>query len=180
MRLRQTVSLLLVLVLVLAYGLFASAAAQGGPEASPADANAIAQPAHIHTGSCATLGDVAYPLNDLVAPAVGTPVASPEVEDTDSGLENVVSYSNSTVEASLDDLTSGEFAVNVHESPDEIQNYIACGDIFGSPDDGMLVIELAELNGSGFKGKAILHDNGDGTLTVEIYLTRIDSATPAA
>src|ERR671920_788585 len=33
-------------------------------------------PAHIHSGTCDTLGDVVYPLNDLTAPGMtGTPIA---------------------------------------------------------------------------------------------------------
>ena len=64
------------------------------------------QPAHIHSGSCAELGDVVHPLDDV----------------TDG-------MSETTVAAPLADLQEGEFAINVHESADAIQNYVACGDI---------------------------------------------------
>jgi hypothetical protein len=66
------------------------------------------QPAHIHSGSCAELGDVVH------------------------GLENVTDGSSeTTVEASVDELTAGGFAINVHKSEDEIQTYVACGDLGG-------------------------------------------------
>ena len=72
--------------------------------------------------------------------------------------------------SSLDDLLGAEYAINAHESVDNIQNYIACGDLTGSPTDGMLEIDLAEQNGSGLSGKAVLQDNGDGTTTVTVWL----------
>ena len=33
---------------------------------------------------------------------------------------------------SLDDLLAGDYAINVHESAENIGEYIACGDIGGS------------------------------------------------
>jgi hypothetical protein len=67
------------------------------------------QPAHIHPGSCANLDP---------APAYGLP--------------NVVDgRSESTVDASVDELLAGELAVNVHRSDDDLETYVACGDIDG-------------------------------------------------
>jgi hypothetical protein len=34
-----------------------------------------------------------------------------------------------------------------------------------------LALGLGELNGSGYSGVAWLHDNGDGTTTVTVFLT---------
>lgn len=70
-------------------------------------APATPQPAHIHSGSCAELGDVVHALADV----------------TDGTSET-------SVPASVADL-QGDFAINVHESADAIQNYVACGDIGG-------------------------------------------------
>ncbi|MCI0566304.1 penicillin-binding protein activator [bacterium] len=70
----------------------------------------ISQPAHIHTGSCAELGDVKYHLTDV----------KNEVSET-------------MLEASIDDIMKGlPLAINVHKSADEISAYIACGDITDS------------------------------------------------
>lgn len=65
-----------------------------------------AHPAHIHDGSCPDVGGVAFPLESI------------------SG-----GVSESQVDIGLDELQSGDYAVNVHKSDEEIQTYIACGDI---------------------------------------------------
>jgi hypothetical protein len=156
--------------------------------ASPA-AGGIDHPAHIHEGTCATLGAVVLPLNNLVPPdAAATPEgdmggmdmsASPMAE---AGIElsGAESWSETTVEAALDDILAAEHAINVHESTDNIQNYIACGDLTGSPADGSLEITLMSLNDSGLEGGAVLQDNGDGTTTVTVWLMMESDATMEA
>jgi hypothetical protein len=63
------------------------------------------QPAHIHKGSCDELDPTpAYGLNDVKA-----------------------GMSTSTVNAKLTDLRNGDFAINVHESAENIEKYVACG-----------------------------------------------------
>jgi CHRD domain len=80
------------------------------------------QPAHIHEGSCANLNP--------------TPKYA---------LQNVVDgKSTSTVAASLDDLKSEAYAINVHKSAMELQTYVSCGDIGGSGGDD------SEGGGSGY------------------------------
>jgi hypothetical protein len=39
--------------------------------------------------------------------------------------------SETTVDLTLDELTSGEYAINAHESAANITNYVACGEITG-------------------------------------------------
>jgi hypothetical protein len=63
-------------------------------------------PVHIHEGTCDDLGDVAYPLEDIV-----------------DGV------SESEVDAELADLMDGNHAINVHLSEDEMNVNVACGDI---------------------------------------------------
>jgi plastocyanin len=128
-------------------------------------------PVHIHSGSCAALGDVVYPLNDLGAPmtdASGTPVASMQMGST-SAIP--VDVSVTTVQTTLAAVADGNHAINAHESAENIGNYIACGDIGGEQMGSDLAIGLAELNNSGYSGVAWLHDNGDGTTTVTVFLT---------
>jgi hypothetical protein len=160
--------------------------------ASPA-AGEEAHPAHIHLGTCATLGEVVYPLAD-VAPVSesATPMAgmdatemADEMASPTTGEEEyeVVAWSETDVEAGLDEIIAGGHAINVHESKANIQNYIACGDITGTPTNDELVIELDELNDSGYEGEATLTDNGDGTTTVYVELFESDSdamVTPVA
>jgi hypothetical protein len=66
-------------------------------------------PVHIHLGTCAVLGEVAAPLTDID--------------------ENGVS--ETTVPLTIDELTGGQYAINAHESVENISTYIACGDITG-------------------------------------------------
>ena len=148
-----------------------------------------AHPAHIHAGTCATLGEVVFPLTDVAAPGMGgTPTAMAEstpmmdmMASPEAGKE-IVAESTTTVQAGLDAIISGGHAVNVHESAENIANYIACGDITGMATDGELTIVLAELNDSGYSGEAMLKDNGDGTTTVTVHLMHSDSdmASPMA
>jgi hypothetical protein len=142
-------------------------------------------PAHIHSGTCDTLGDVVYPLNDLTAPdQMSTPMAGMASTPMAGGnMGDVVAQSSTTIETSLDDLLGAEYALNVHESAEQIDVYIACGDVTGTPNDNQLQIELHELNNSGYQGMAWLMDNGDGTTTVEAVLMQREGgamATPQA
>lgn len=66
-----------------------------------------AQPAHIHTGSCASLGDVRYPLSAV----------------TNGTSETTLTVPVSQLRSEL------PLAVNVHKSESETNVYVACGDI---------------------------------------------------
>jgi hypothetical protein len=179
-------------LLIGALGSPALLSAQGTPAAT--DHSAMMQtgghPAHIHDGTCATLGGIAWPLNNLggematpesgvgeaSTPAMGmssmAPMSSPEAGASVS--------STTIIDTTLDTLLGAPYALNVHESTENIQNYIACGDVTGSPAGGVLEIQLGELNGSGFTGTATLTDNGDGTTTVYAEVTNLGSGTPVA
>lgn len=152
--------------------------------ATPAAGGEVAHPAHIHTGTCEELGDVVFPLNDIAPLDAGaTPAASPVASPAAGGAGEVVAESTSQVDASFEELlASEEYAINVHESAENIGNYIACGNLTGPATDGELHIDLKELNGSRYTGEAHLVDNGDGTTTVTVTLmTTGDAAgTPAA
>ena len=65
------------------------------------------QPTHIHKGSCAKLDPKpAFPLSPVVN-----------------------GKSETTVKASLKDLTSGNYAINGHKSAQDLKTYVFCGDI---------------------------------------------------
>jgi hypothetical protein len=168
-------------------------------------------PAHIHSGSCAQLGDVVYPLTNVspsgmmsgmqamaATPGTGMPsaMATPGglTMSPPMGATSAISVetSQTLVNASLQDLLSKPYAINVHESQANIQHYIACGDLGGSmmtgpamANGGTLAIGLKELNNSGESGIALLRDQGDNKTMVWIYLAKGLSgaggmATPAA
>jgi hypothetical protein len=65
-------------------------------------------PAHIHTGTCAELGDVVYPLTDVDASGASVTIIEVPLADL---------------------LATGPYAINVHLSADEVGTYVACGDI---------------------------------------------------
>jgi hypothetical protein len=131
-------------------------------------------PAHIHNGTCEKLGDVVYLLNDLTGDILsGTPAAP-----ISAASGSVVGSSQTDVDASLDDLVAGEYAINVHKSAQEIDVYIACGDVKGEVKDGTLYVDLKQQNNSGVAGQAILRDLGNGKTQVTITLT--DATPPEA
>lgn len=65
------------------------------------------QPAHVHTGTCAKLGGVSYP------------------------LANVVSGKSTTTlkGVTLASLQTGGFAINIHKSAADLGTYNSCGEI---------------------------------------------------
>lgn len=66
-----------------------------------------AYPAHIHLGACPKPGEVKHSLSDVV------------------GGKSVT-----TIDASLDKLmASGALSINVHESKDKLDSYVACGNL---------------------------------------------------
>lgn len=140
------------------------------------DANEV-HPAHIHSGTCEQLGDVIYPLADVAAPtgeemgAAGShPVKVSEVNHVDVPLQEIL---------------DGGHAINVHLSAEEIDTYIACGNIGGlvherENGEGMEVtIALAELNDSGHVGIAWLGDDGEGGTNVSVSLIEPDEMSSA-
>jgi plastocyanin len=118
-------------------------------------------PAHIHSGTCDNLGDIVAPLSDVTELTAG--------ESFGAETAVLVKESETDVASPLGDFLSAPHAINVHESAEAIQNYIACGDIGGRVIDGDLVIGLRELNGSGHHGVAVLEGDDDGT-DVKLYL----------
>ncbi len=108
-------------------------------------------PAHIHAGTCDQLGEVVLPVADVAVPA----------DAMREGAETAhsVKISQSHVDMPLQELIDGGYAVNVHQSAEEIDVYIACGDIGGyviTDPAGRteLFIGLRELNESGHTGVA--------------------------
>jgi hypothetical protein len=70
----------------------------------------VAQPAHVHEGTCAQLDPKPkYPLSSIVN-----------------------GKSTTEVPVSIDSLTGGSLAINVHKSGDDLKTYVACGDLKSS------------------------------------------------
>jgi plastocyanin len=157
---------------------------RGAPMVRAQEEAEESHPAHIHSGTCAQLGDVVAPLSNIGGEALvdGTPMAGQQMGPA-SAIP--VEVSITTVPMALADIISGGHAINIHESAENIGNYIACGDIGGTMiGTSDLAIGLGELNSSGYSGVAWLHDNGNGTTTVYVFLTEeygpAGEATPEA
>jgi hypothetical protein len=149
-------------------------------------------PAHIHDGSCETLGGIAAPLNDVAYGGMtegsmamaGTPAAGSSMSTTMAMGETVGSSSAvplktsvTLVDLPLEQIADGQHAINVHESAEAIDVYIACGDIGGQMLGNRLVMGLQELNDSEQVGFAMLEEMGDQT-QVAIFLQDQESGEP--
>lgn len=161
-------SRLALVIVAAALALLAPAGSAQTPEAGMA---AGAHPVHIHSGTCAELGDVVVPLNDL---------AAPEGEFTGPDSAVGVTLSENVVDIPLQEIIDGGHAINVHLSNDEIGTYVACGDIGGviTTDEGgrqEMMIGLAELNDSGYAGTVWLGPSADNTQT-EVSVILLESA----
>jgi plastocyanin len=148
---------ILVAAALFAAGGLAGAAQEGTPAAA-----GHAHPVHIHQGSCDNLDpNPTFVLTDITAPALAD-------AQGDGPAAIPVEESVTTVDATLDDLSTGGYAINAHESVENIGTYIACGNLTAATGD-TLTVGLGELNGSGHAGIAILTANGDQT-DIHLYL----------
>ncbi len=139
--------------------------ALGGPAAWAQDATPQAaeteapRPAHIHTGTCNEVGEVVAPLTDLTGATGGDRVGQ-------SRRAIPAESSFTSVPLTLDAILGADHLVNVHLSAEEIDTYIACGEIGGRlTPQGAVIIGLRELNNSGFTGIAYLAPGADGAST---------------
>jgi hypothetical protein len=129
-------------------------------------------PAHIHVDSCPAPGDVVGPLSDVSGQFLmdGTATVTPAMG---SGAAIPVEASFTTaVPLAYADLFVSPHSIVVHQSAEDIGTYILCGDI-GGPEMGTtdIAIGLGALNDSGYTGIATIHDNGDATVSVSVYIT---------
>lgn len=127
-------------------------------DGTPAASGAAAHPVHIHAGNCDELGEVVAPLTDLVAPE------GDGVGQRNRAAQGATSFTN--VPLTLDAILGGDHAINAHLSADQIDVYIACGELGGvvAP-DGSLTIGLGEQSDSGYTGIAYLAPGADGAST---------------
>ena len=118
----------------------------------------VSQPAHIHTGSCAKIGGVKYPLSNVTS-----------IGDGKGGSETVV-------DVALDSLTAMlPLAINVHESQQKANVYVACGDIkVEGMSTGMNMDEkMVEFTANGYTPSTLTVKTG----TKVTFKNTVDTAT---
>ena len=162
-------------------------------DATPASGAEPAHPVHVHTGSCAALGDVVYPLNDITTYDITQsftfgPAATPESGSMATPLPGVsasqttpVLFSITHIDGNIAELMDGNHAINAHESAENIQNYIACGNIpqcLAAACSSVIgvVVDLAPLNDSGYFGVAKIDADPNGGSVVSVFLFHPTSA----
>jgi hypothetical protein len=135
-------------------------------------------PAHIHAGTCAEFDP------NPVAPLTNIEQRLNEDEE-DNAPQGILTaatvlYSQSEeVELNFeDDVLAASHVIAVHESEENIQNYIACADIGGVVVDGSLVVSLQPMNDSGYSGIAVLGTDDNGQVDVEIYFAEPVTTEP--
>ncbi len=173
-----------VLGMVGAGALLAAGVMGSGVLAQDDEPEVVGHPAHIHSGTCAELDpNPLAPLNDVTLPLVGDDEdQAPTSEDIkgaiDQPLVEVSQNDEIDTDVTFDELFETSHALNVHESAENIDNYIACGDIGGVVADDELFIPLYTQNDSGYFGIAKISKDGDG-FDVEITLAQPQSPSAA-
>ena len=82
---------------------------------------AASHPAHIHDGSCQTLGDVQFPLSDVVPDGAiqdGTLDTTSGKVGTDASVS--VAISTTTLDVTIAELLASPHAINIHKSANDI------------------------------------------------------------
>jgi hypothetical protein len=125
-------------------------------------------PARIHEGTCEALGPVAYRLNGVGGSVDldNAPVATPTAVNSDNAYQVMVS--ETTIDATMEDLLASEHAVMIYES-DEAMEAIACGPIGGAMSGDTLITGLAEMGVPGHLGFALFQPEADG-LSVSLII----------
>lgn len=166
-----------VLGMVGAGALLATGVLGTGALAQDEEPAVMGHPAHIHSGTCDDLDpNPLVPLDDVTVPLVGDDEdQAPTSEDIRGAIDQpLVEISNSDeieTDVTFDQLFETSHAINVHESAENIQNYIACGDIGGVVADDEVYVPLYTQNDSGYFGIAKISKDGDG-FDVEIMLAQ--------
>ncbi len=140
-------------------GAFLSGSSSQAQEESPP------RPSHIHSGDCDEPGEVVQPLTSLTVPVGAVSGNSDAV---------VAEAAFTSIPQPLEALLAEDHALKVHLSADQIQTYLACGDIGGAADaDGALIVGMKELDDSGYAGIAYLVPAANGSTSVSVMIAQV-------
>ena len=125
------------------------------------------RPSHIHVGGCDELGEVVQPLTNLTVPT-GELLGSGDAVIAEAAFSNIPQPLSAFLEE--------DHALKVHLSRDQIQVYLACGDIGGTVDaDGALIVGMKELDDSGYAGIAYLVPAGNGGTNISVMIAEVNT-----
>jgi hypothetical protein len=123
------------------------------------------RPSHIHIGGCDELGEVVQPLTNLTVPTG---------ELLGSGGAVIAEAAFTNIPQPLSAFLEEDHALKVHLSREQIQVYLACGDIGGTVDaDGALIVGMKELDDSGYAGIAYLVPAGNGGTNISVMIAQV-------
>jgi hypothetical protein len=178
---RQLARAVLTVALGFVLGGTATVAAQDATQTpTPAQAQAPATsafatyPAAIHEGTCQQPNkEPAYKAGDVkpFTDDSGKPIDQSQYQGVLTGPP-VLTTTETSIDANFDDLVNKDnpHVLIVHQSADQFDTYIACGELGGPVQDDQLVVALRPENNSGFAGTALIKKDGDKT-TSNLYLT---------
>jgi hypothetical protein len=151
------------------------AAAQDDAAAEPS------MPAFIEAGECSDLDANPVATLNNVEP-IGASDEGEEERQVQGPLTAslVLTSTSEDVDLAFDDMLAETHSVTVHLSQEDLQTYVACGEIGGVVSDDQLVVALHEVDGSGYNGIAILSKDDDGNVDATLYLAGPREAEPAA
>ncbi len=155
-----------------------------GAASAQDQAESPSHPSHIHAGTCDDLDpNPAMPLNNIVPIGQSDDDEASEPQGVLTASQILYAESDDGDQLTWDDMLATAHSINVHESDENIQTYIACGEIGGVVKDDKLVVALHPMNDSGYTGIAIL-EKDDDNIDVEVYLaappTTNEVTTPEA
>jgi hypothetical protein len=137
-------------------------------------------PAHIHAGSCPSPGDVIGPLNDVSDQfLMGDGAMMSQAAGQVTPIPVKASFT-SDVPVAFTDLLAAPHSIVVHSSANDMATYIACGDLIYAIGPADIVAGLGPLNASGYGGVAMIHDDGDSTVSVNVYIVAFAPMTAPA
>ncbi len=140
----------------------------------------FSHPAYTQSGTCQQPGEIISILSPVSSTydVDGVPMMVPGNVGAADSIE--VEYSSTTLPTTLAQILEGQYIVDVKVSEDDQDHSVACGAIgglmLGTSD---LPFGIAPIAQSGHYGTGWLHDNGDGTTTLDVTLIYVgSSATP--
>jgi hypothetical protein len=152
-------------IALVALGLASVAGAFLGSSDGRAQEASPPRPSHIHVGGCDELGEVVQPLTNLTVP-------TGELLGSDGAVIAEAAFTN--IPQPLSAFLEEDHAIKVHLSRDQIQVYLACGDIGGTVDaDGALIVGMKELDDSGYAGIAYLVPAANGGTNISVMIAQV-------